>query len=593
MALFENFPYTNFHELNLDWIIEVVKNFLEQYSHIEETITDGETALTNKEQELEQTFETAAEAIVQAVIASIPPDYTALSNKVDTKLGFVAGTDLTDTDLNGLKQIGIFETTNSNIGTISNLPPFVGSPMSGIIVVYKYNAKYVQLYITSVGEQYYRYCSSAGTWTDWIKNADSTNTPVNSVALDSNVNLDTITTMGIYRISADVATHAVNIPFKIESCLIVVNRNNRIIQTWYAKNGEVYNRFCENNVWSVWQSLSAFQSTRYIDGNTDFDTLTQAGIFRITTANAGSAVNIPVTTSGILTVFNAEDAIVQTFYTLNNYIATRYRTSGGIWTKWRTEIGHKNAGAWLSTNKVMYRAHQGDKANAPANSVPAYELACSGNTYDIIQIAVPRQSADGTWYVMHDDDVSITTNGTGNLSELHDSYINSLYIDTGVNVDQYTHAELHVPTLAEILQIARKYGKQVSIRYGSLPTNIDTAENLAKWESFFNIINKYGMKDFLFSANAITTLKTCRLFSDCPLEYYLIDTTFDSVEQNIVNNNLDNIVIFKSFQEITDTEVKKIHSHGYKVAVWHDTSNTTTQANEHVCGWDIIQNANI
>lgn len=29
MGMFEQFPYTNFHELNLDWIIEQIKNVLE------------------------------------------------------------------------------------------------------------------------------------------------------------------------------------------------------------------------------------------------------------------------------------------------------------------------------------------------------------------------------------------------------------------------------------------------------------------------------------------------------------------------------------------------------------------------------------
>lgn len=27
MAIFDNFPYTNFHDLNLDWIIEQVKKY--------------------------------------------------------------------------------------------------------------------------------------------------------------------------------------------------------------------------------------------------------------------------------------------------------------------------------------------------------------------------------------------------------------------------------------------------------------------------------------------------------------------------------------------------------------------------------------
>ncbi len=47
MALFENFPYTNIHELNLDWIVKIAKDFLEQYTHIQQLISDGETSLTN------------------------------------------------------------------------------------------------------------------------------------------------------------------------------------------------------------------------------------------------------------------------------------------------------------------------------------------------------------------------------------------------------------------------------------------------------------------------------------------------------------------------------------------------------------------
>ena len=34
MALFENFPYTNFHELNLDWIIKVIREFQKDYPDI-------------------------------------------------------------------------------------------------------------------------------------------------------------------------------------------------------------------------------------------------------------------------------------------------------------------------------------------------------------------------------------------------------------------------------------------------------------------------------------------------------------------------------------------------------------------------------
>lgn len=137
MALFENFPYTNIHELNLDWIVKIAKDFLEQYTHIQQLIEDGETSLVNLKNEglaelqekadaleaaLQAWYDTHSEDIAQQLasaladlnawytqhegyldqyvansiasfntqadqkavqtIASIPSDYTALSSKV-------------------------------------------------------------------------------------------------------------------------------------------------------------------------------------------------------------------------------------------------------------------------------------------------------------------------------------------------------------------------------------------------------------------------------------------------------------------------------------------------------------------------------
>ena len=47
MAMFENFPYTDLHNLNLDWIIKIAKDFLDQYTHIQQLIADGEISLQN------------------------------------------------------------------------------------------------------------------------------------------------------------------------------------------------------------------------------------------------------------------------------------------------------------------------------------------------------------------------------------------------------------------------------------------------------------------------------------------------------------------------------------------------------------------
>lgn len=61
----EGFPYSNFHDLNMDWIIKIAKDFLDQYTHIQEIIEQGKTditnltdesltSLTNKKDELEE-----------------------------------------------------------------------------------------------------------------------------------------------------------------------------------------------------------------------------------------------------------------------------------------------------------------------------------------------------------------------------------------------------------------------------------------------------------------------------------------------------------------------------------------------------------
>lgn len=111
----EGFPYSNFHDLNMDWIIKIAKDFLDQYTHIQELIDQGKTEITNlTEEELQElqdkydtleellqewynthsqdianqlaqaitNFNTAATQKAAEAIASIPSDYTAIQTDV-------------------------------------------------------------------------------------------------------------------------------------------------------------------------------------------------------------------------------------------------------------------------------------------------------------------------------------------------------------------------------------------------------------------------------------------------------------------------------------------------------------------------------
>ena len=53
MAIFDNFPYTNFHELNADWIIGVVKNVDQSQKDIDSKIQAETDRATAKENEIE------------------------------------------------------------------------------------------------------------------------------------------------------------------------------------------------------------------------------------------------------------------------------------------------------------------------------------------------------------------------------------------------------------------------------------------------------------------------------------------------------------------------------------------------------------
>ena len=173
-AFGENFPYTNFHELNMDWIIQIAKNFLDQYTSIQTVITDGESNLTELAERLENDLNqwytthstdianeladaltdianalTASENALSAfsnqkiidITESIPQDYSALSQKVQN-LSFddIAGTSI----LPGTNIIPMATVTDGKYATISNGALLISSNTN--YVMYKIPVKANGLY---------------------------------------------------------------------------------------------------------------------------------------------------------------------------------------------------------------------------------------------------------------------------------------------------------------------------------------------------------------------------------------------------------------------------------------------------------------
>lgn len=74
MGLFEQFPYTNFHELNLDWILKKIKELDEKVDSIEDRILKQANAYTDQQI-----------AVLRRDFAELESDFAAFKSDINAK----------------------------------------------------------------------------------------------------------------------------------------------------------------------------------------------------------------------------------------------------------------------------------------------------------------------------------------------------------------------------------------------------------------------------------------------------------------------------------------------------------------------------
>jgi len=113
-------------------------------------------------------------------------------------------------------------------------------------------------------------------------------------------------------------------------------------------------------------------------------------------------------------------------------------------------------------------AHRGDLDHFPENTlegiVAATSLPVDGIEFDVIM------SADGTWWVMHDEMLDRTTDRSGWIPELADGEIGQARIDGGIGFDPDRHVDLRVPTLSETLKGLDRYPGRIYVDVQHAPT---------------------------------------------------------------------------------------------------------------------------
>jgi glycerophosphoryl diester phosphodiesterase len=94
-------------------------------------------------------------------------------------------------------------------------------------------------------------------------------------------------------------------------------------------------------------------------------------------------------------------------------------------------------------------AHRGGKTTTPENTLASFRNSIALGT-DVLEFDV-QMSTDGVLVVIHDDTVDRTTNGTGLVGKMTSSQISSLDAGNGE----------HVPTFAEVIQLAKESGVNI------------------------------------------------------------------------------------------------------------------------------------
>ena len=105
-------------------------------------------------------------------------------------------------------------------------------------------------------------------------------------------------------------------------------------------------------------------------------------------------------------------------------------------------------------------AHRGASSSTPENTIPAFEEAARAGA-DVIELDV-RLTRDGVPVVLHDPDVSATTDGRGPVHEMTLAEVKRLNAAPG-------EPPIEVPTLEEALAAIDRAGLGVDIEVKNIP----------------------------------------------------------------------------------------------------------------------------
>lgn len=235
--------------------------------------------------------------------------------------------------------------------------------------------------------------------------------------------------------------------------------------------------------------------------------------------------------------------------------------------------------------EVLVVAHRGGAALAPENTLAAFENAIKIGV-DQVECDV-HVSKDGELIVMHDPDVSRTTDGNGQISQMTLAEIKKL--NAAAKFTGGTFAAQPPPTLGELLDLVKgKAGVQIEIKVAAGNTRYSGIENKVA-----DLLNAKGMTDkAIVISFDFPTLKDIKAIDPRIKTGALVNAQWMSARMTKSPEQiLDEVVkdtgadyFMPTAGSVSEALVKATHAKGLKIGAW--TVDATSDM-RRLAGWGV------
>jgi glycerophosphoryl diester phosphodiesterase len=225
-------------------------------------------------------------------------------------------------------------------------------------------------------------------------------------------------------------------------------------------------------------------------------------------------------------------------------------------------------------------AHRGASSTTPENTLPAFEEAARAGA-DVVELDV-RLTRDGIPVVLHDPDVSATTDGAGPVHELTLAEVKRLDAGSG-------HPRVEVPTLEEALEAIDRGGIGVDLEVKNIPGEpaFDSPDE-ATLEAALRALDRVGFGGpVLVSSFNWITIEACRRVAPDLTTGFLTVAAVDPRAALDYARHQGHAFLLPHAVALVGAEeafVREAHAEGIRVGTWTVDDEATL---ERLFAWNV------